>query len=362
MNTNKDLYEILGVSRNASDQEIKRAYRKLALRYHPDKQGNKSDKEKKEAEEKFKEVSWAYSILSNEEKKRNYDQYGITDDQQMSGAGFDPSDIFKHFMGGFGDMFGDDDPFSSFFGRSNRNQSRGPEKGQSIRLQIPVSIEDICKGINRDVKYDSHVRCSKCNGTGGEGIETCPHCNGSGMITETRRTGFGIMHNSHPCQYCKGTGKIIKNVCSKCHGSGMETKEVNVHINIGAGFENGTQIMLERKGYESKDKNGQNGDLLIDLIYNIDTSRYSIQGNTLYEIINLPYYDCILGKTKYEHKTPDGDKIKVNIPSYSSDNTLINTTKRFGNMRYTLVVKVKMPTYIKANERELLEKIQKENN
>ena len=357
---NKDLYEILGISRNASQADIKKAYRKLALKYHPDKQGGKSDKEKKEAEEKFKEVSWAYSILSDEEKKQRYDQYGITDDQQMGGTGFDPGDIFKHFMGGFGDMFGDNDPFSSFFGGGNHRQQRGPEPGQSLRMQVPVSIEELCKGIDRDIVYDINVRCEKCNGTGGEGVETCPYCHGTGMIVETRRTGFGIIQNSHPCQYCHGEGTIIKNKCSKCNGTGFKRKESKVHVNLAAGIDNGYRMQFPGKGYEAKDKNAPNGDLLVEFIYNIDHSKYSIQGNILYEIIEVPYYDCILGKT-YEHKTPAGDTVKVNIPSYSSDNTLVNTPKRFGKLGYTLVVKVKMPTYIRNSERELLEKIQKEN-
>ena len=136
MNKDKDLYEILGISRNADDTEIKKAYKRLALKYHPDRQGNKSDKEKKEAEEKFKEVSWAYDILSNPEKKQRYDQFGITDDQQQMSGGFDPSEIFKHFMGGFGSMFGNDediDPFGSFFGHRNNRPYNGPQNGQSIR-------------------------------------------------------------------------------------------------------------------------------------------------------------------------------------------------------------------------------------
>ena len=327
MNTNKDLYEILGLSKNASDNDIKKAYKKLALKYHPDRQGNKSDKEKKEAEEKFKEISFAYSILSDPEKKQRYDQFGITDDQAQMGGGFDPSDIFKRFMGGFGSMFenDDNDPFASFFGRGRReSQNRGPQQGQSIRMQIPVSIDEICNG-----------------------------------ITEVQRTGFGIIQNSHPCQYCGGTGKTIKHKCNKCNGIGLETKTVKIRVDIPAGFDNGYQQMFYSKGYESKD-GGKNGDLLLEFIYQYDTSKYSVQGNNIYEIIEIPYYDCILGNDK-EVTLPNNDKIKIKIPSYSKDNTLIQTNKRFGRMGYIYVVKVKMPTYIRDKEKELLEKIKKEN-
>ena len=360
MNTNKDLYDILGVSKNASETEIKKAYRKGALRYHPDRQANKTDKEKKEAEEKFKELSFAYSILSDPEKKKRYDQFGITDDQQQMG-GFDPSDIFKHFMGGFGGMFDDDnDMFGSFFGRrSNRQQSRGPQKGQSIRMQIPVDITKICTGVHRDIEYDIQIKCSTCNGKGGEGIETCPHCHGTGMITETHQHGFSIIQNSHPCQYCEGTGKIIKSKCKKCNGTGFETKTVKVRVDIPCGFNNGYQQLFSGKGYESKD-GGQTGDLLLEFIYQYDTSKYSIQGNTIYEIIEVPYYDCIIGCEKTV-ELPNKEKIKIEIPEYSKDNTLIPTYKYFGTKSYCYVIRVKMPTYIKKSEKELLKQIQKEN-
>ena len=357
---NKDLYEILGISRNASDNDIKRAYKKLALKYHPDRQGGKTDAEKKEAEEKFKEISFAYSILSDAEKKQRYDQFGITDEQQQMDAGFDPTEIFRHFAGGFGSMFDDGDPFADFFGRGRRRQqNRGPQPGQSIQMNIPVSIDEILNGVDRDIEYDIQAKCSKCGGTGGEGVETCSKCHGTGMITETQRTGFGIIQNSHPCPYCGGTGQIIKNKCSKCNGIGMERKTVKVHIKQSPGFENGTQIYLKGKGYESKN-GGQPGDLLINLIYQYDTSKYSIQGNNIYEIIEVPYYDCILG-CKVEQTLPNKQKITITVPEYSKENTLINTNKRFGYMSYYYVVKVKMPTYIRDKEKDLLKQIKKEN-
>ena len=356
----KDLYKILELDRNATEKQIKANYKRLALKYHPDRQANKTDAEKKEAEEKFKEISWAYSILSDPEKKQRYDQFGITDDQQQMGGGFDPTEIFKHFMGGFGG-FDDDDfnPFGSFFGGGRQRQSRGPQPGQSIRMQIPVSIDEIMMGVDRDIEYDINARCSKCGGTGGEGIETCPHCHGTGMITETHRTGFGIMQNSHPCQYCGGTGQIIKHKCSKCNGTGMTRKTVKIHIKQNAGFDNGTQLLFNGKGYEAKDKNAPNGDLLIDLVYQYDTSKYSIQGNNIYEIIDVPWIDCILG-CEYEKTLPNKQKVKVKVPEYSKENTLVNTGKSFGGLGYIYVVKVKMPTYLKKQEKELLQKIRKE--
>ena len=354
MDKNKDLYEILGIDRNASDNEIKRSYKKLAMKYHPDRPGGD--------EEKFKEVSFAYSILSDPEKKQRYDQFGITDDQQQMNGGFDASEIFKHFMGGFGSMFGEDDnPFGSFFGGRNRSQqSRGPQKGQSIRMQVPVSIDEILNGIHRDIKYDIDVRCSKCNGTGGDGVETCPHCHGTGMITETQRSGFTIFQSSHPCQYCGGTGQIIKNKCKECNGTGFKRKEVSISVNIPGGFDNGYQQLYKGKGYEAKYAGHENGDLLLEFYYQVDTNKFAIDSSTIYEFISIPYYDCILGK-EFEHTLPNGDKVKVKIPQYTQDKTVIDTYKRYGNHKYCLYVTVKMPTYIRKTEKELLEQIKKEN-
>ena len=355
---NKDLYEILGVSKNASDSEIKKAYRRLALKYHPDRQANKSEAEKKEAEEKFKDVSFAYSILSDPDKRQRYDQFGTTDDSTQMSGGFDASDIFKHFMGGFSNMFNDDDDFGSFFGGNRRNNR--PVTGQSIRMQIPVSIKEVMDGVHRDIKYDINAKCSKCHGTGGDGIETCPHCHGTGMITETQRSAFGIIQNSHPCQYCGATGKIVKHKCSRCNGSGFERKETSVRIDVPGGFENGHQILLKGKGYESKTSGYDNGDLLLEFVYNFNSNKFIVKDNIIYELIDIPYYDCILGTT-YEHTLPNGDKVKVKIQKYTQDNTVIDTGKRYGSNKYNLVVHVKMPTYIRDSEKKLLEKIQKEN-
>lgn len=356
---NKDLYEILGISKNASDDEIKKAYKKLALKWHPDRQGGKSDKEKKEAEEKFKDIGFAYSILSDPEKKQRYDQFGITDDQQSMGTDFDPTDLFARFMNGFSG-FGGGDPFGDFFGHGRKQQNRGPEKGQSIQMNIPVGIEEILNGVHRDIKYDIHIRCSKCGGIGGEGVQTCPHCHGTGMISEVQHGPFGIIQNMHPCPYCGGTGEMIKNKCSKCNGTGFERKETKVTVNIPGGFDNGYQSFIKGKGYESKDKRGENGDLLLVFIYQIDKSKYIIQDNSVYEKIEVPYYDCILGNT-LERTLPTGEKIKINIPPYSKDGDVIYSGKRFGVLKYNFVITSKLPTYIRESEKKLLEQIRKEN-
>ena len=264
-------------------------------------------------------------------------------------------------MSGFGSMFEDNDfnPFGSFFNRNNNRNT--PVKGETVKLQIPLSIEEIFNGCEKEIEYNIQTRCTSCNGEGGSCIETCSHCHGTGMITETHRTSFGIMQNSHPCQYCNGSGKTVKNVCNNCHGSGVVTKTKKIKVKFNKGIHNGEHQIIQGAGYESKNKNGQNGDLIVIAVYQIDTSKYIIQGNDIYERIDIPYYDCILGNT-FEYTLPNKTKVNVNIPQYSKDGSQIclhNKSINGGN--YYLVINVKMPTYINNNEKELLKKIKNEN-
>ena len=348
---NKDLYEILGVSRDATQEEIKKNYRKLALKYHPDKQGGKTEAEKKEAEEKFKEVANAYGVLSDPQKKQQYDTFGTIDGQGSGGFDFDPFEMFRNF-GGF------DFDFGSFFGhRGNKQQYQQP-KGESIQLKVPITIEEIFLGGEREVEYTIKGRCNKCNGEGGEGIETCPHCHGSGMITETKQTAFGFMHSSHPCQYCHGSGKTVKKICSNCNGTGLVNKKVKFTLQIPKGVENGQVIHFAGKGYESKDKNGINGDLDVVFVYSIDQNRYAIQGSTVWEKIKVPYYDCILGKT-IKHTLPNKTIIDIKIPQYSQEGQqIILHNKGINKSNYIIIVSIDIPKYCKQQELDLLKKIQ----
>ena len=352
---NKDLYAILGVDRNASEDDIKKAFRKLSLKYHPDRQGGKSDKEKQEAEEKMKEISAAWTVLSDPEKKRQYDMYG-TYDENMFNGNFDFSDIFKHM----GDIFGD---FGSFFGGGRqRHEYRDPgrQKGQSIRVQIPVSIEEILNGkIDRDIEYPIEIRCTKCHGEGGEGKKSCPHCHGTGMITTTQSSPFGYIQQSHPCPHCKGSGESFVKICDKCKGTGFEKKNASVHLTT-SDIRHGKTIMFNGKGYESKYKDAPNGDLIIEQVYTFDNSLYAIQGNIIYEKINVPYYDCILGAT-IKHKLANNETVEINIPKYSTDGKQIKLNRYLNGINYIFIISVKMPTYINAKETELLEQIKKEN-
>ena len=350
---NKDLYEILGINRNASEDEIKKAYKKLALRYHPDRNpGNK------EAEEKFKEISGAYAVLSDPSKKQQYDMYGTIDGMNPNDAGFSFEDIFKH-MSGFGDMFGD---FfgGSHFGRSSNSSNNAHRKAGTIKLQIPLTIYDIFNGYEHEVEYDCEMKCKECNGTGGTGIETCSHCHGTGMLTDVKRTNFGIIQQSHPCQYCGGTGQTIKNKCHNCHGTGIIKGKKKSWVKFRPGVEEGEYIIINGAGCEGKE-NTINGDLVAVPYYNIDNNKYRIIDGIVYERIDVNYYDCILG-TELERELPSHKKVKIKIPSYSEEGTqIVLNNEGINHGKYIFIVTPKLPKYIRSTERELLEKIKKEN-
>lgn len=363
----KDLYNILGVSRSASEDEIKKAFRKLSLKYHPDRQKDKSDAEKKEAEEKFKEISQAYSVLSDKDKKQQYDTLGTIDgESQMGGGGFDPfagfSSAFSHFGGMGSSMF--DDFFGNSRGRSQRQQK---EPGTSIRLDVNVTIDEIVNGkVDREIEYQIQSRCPHCNGKGGSDVTICPDCNGTGMVTTTQRTAFGMVQNTHPCTKCHGTGQIIKNKCPHCNGTGFISKKQKVHIKLDK-IRHGQKMMYKGMGYESKYPDMPTGDLQIMLKYNYDTSKYAVTDNEIYEKVVLPYYDCILGCT-YEHTLPNGEKRTVTIPECTQEGTAITIMgNRFSSSRpamfngyeYKLIINIAMPKKINAEEKELLNKIKK---
>ena len=345
----KDYYSILGVDRNASEDQIKSAYKKLALKWHPDRHANESEAQKKEAEEKFKEIAEAYAVLSDPEKKQKYDRFGSVDGM--------PNMDFN--MDGFGDL---GDIFDIFRGRSTgrKGYSDVHEAGATIEIRVPLTIEEIYNGGSKTVDYDIQIRCGHCNGQGGSGVEICSHCHGTGMVTETVQRGPGmIFQSTHPCNHCHGTGKTVKEVCSECGGTGLKKKSKSINVNIPKGVQNGYQQVVTGGGYESKDPKGRNGDVVITFVYNFDNNKYRINGNTLYELIDVPYYDVILGCEK-EVTLPNKEKIKVKIPKCSKDNQQVVVHSKglnYGN--YIAVISVTYPSAISSKEEEALEKIRK---
>lgn len=342
-----DFYELLGVSKNATQDEIKKAYRKAAIQYHPDRWSGKSEAEQKHAEEMFKQVAEANEVLSDPDKRSRYDQFGDNWDKVGNGPDIDMNDIFSHF-GHFGDMFG--------FG--GRQRDRGPEPGASVKARISVSIEDIFNGDTRELDVKVETRCPECNGTGGD-ADVCPHCHGTGVIMQTQQYGGMLIQNQTTCPHCHGRGKTFKKRCSKCNGTGIHTTTKRIKVNIRPGIQNGEEIRFSGMGYESKDPRGVNGDIIVECIYNLDSSKYAVQGNTVYEKINIPYYDCIVGCTK-DVILPNGKKETITIPKYSQDGDRITLYgKSFNRGNYIYIINVTMPSHITDKEQELLTEIQK---
>lgn len=292
----RDYYEVLGVSKNATADEIKKAYRKKAIQYHPDRQGDKSEAEKKDAEEKFKEAAEAYDVLSDSEKRAKYDQFGHSMGPQgfggggyggFSGGGMSMEDIFAHFGDIFGGRFGGSD-FGGFGGGSSSSARprQHVNKGTDLRITVKVTFKDIMNGVDKKLKIPKLVADPACKGTGakdGTAFGTCPRCHGTGYITTVQNTMLGPMESHSVCPQCNGEGKIITEECHHCHGSGVEKKDEIVSFHIPAGVEDGMVLTMRGQGNAPR-HGGVNGDLLIviqeekdpdliregdDLIYNL---------------------------------------------------------------------------------------------
>ena len=317
----RDYYEVLGVDKNASADEIKKAYRKMAIKYHPDK--NPGDKE---AEEKFKEAAEAYSVLSDADKKARYDQFGHAG---VEGAGPDFSggfgnlnDILNDLFGGaFGGGFGGFGGFGSGFGgsRSGQRQQR-VYRGRDIRVRVKLTLEEIAKGVEKEISIEKNVPCTECGGKGAKNssdIKTCPGCQGSGQVQRVVNSFLGQTVTYSTCQQCGGEGKIISNPCRSCAGTGLVRKRETIKVKIPAGVEAGMQLTLQGEGHSAKN-NGINGDLLV-VIEETEHPHLKREGNNLYYTKVISVVDAMLGA---EVTVPclDGDyKIKIDQGTQSGE-------------------------------------------
>lgn len=301
-----DYYEVLGVSKDASQSEIKKAYRKKAMKFHPDR--NSDDPE---AERKFKEASEAYEVLGDEEKRQRYDQFGHRGVNGGGGfgggaAGFE--DIgFEDIFSRFSDIFGGE--FSG--GRSRGRRSTG-QPGSDMKLRIQLSLEEIAFGTEKKLKVKKYVKCDECNGTGAEteeDFETCGTCNGMGEVRQVRKTMLGQMVNVQPCPECEGEGRIIRNKCSKCGGEGRYKGEETVKINVPSGVSEGNYITMRGKGNAGK-RGGEAGSLIV-LIEEKEHEHFERDGNDIYYDLVLSVPDAILG-TEVKVPTLKG-KAKIKI-------------------------------------------------
>lgn len=258
----RDYYDILGVSKSATQEELKKAYRKLAVKYHPDK-----NPDNKEAEGKFKEAAEAYSALSDPQKRQRYDQFGHDGLKQngfgggggFSGQGMSMDDIFSQFGNIFGDAFGGGG-FGSFFG--GNAQRHNTNRGADMRVNLRLSLEEIYSGVKKQIKIKRFENCSNCHGEGGTGKHTCPVCHGTGKVRERVNSFFGQMISEKACYQCQGQGTIIDSPCQKCHGEGRAKQEASVTIDIPAGVQDGNYMTLTGEGNTGK-RNGETGDLIV---------------------------------------------------------------------------------------------------
>ena len=304
----RDYYEVLGVSKNATDQEIKKAYRELAKKHHPDVS------KEADAAEKFKEVQEAYEVLIDKQKRAQYDQFGH--------AAFDQSAGFGGFGGGFDDL---SDIFGSFFGGgfgggSGGGRRGGPTKGQSRYLQVTIDFNDAVYGKQIDIPLDIDEVCSDCGGSGAYSkadIVTCPTCNGRGKVTSQQRTIFGVFQSETVCPDCKGSGKSVKRSCSKCKGSGYEHKKIKVELKIPAGIQSGQQLRVVGKGEKGRN-GGPNGDLLVEIM--VRKHRYFVRdGKDISITIPISAVDATLG-CQVDVPTPYGD-VSLTIPEGTQPQT-----------------------------------------
>ena len=314
----RDYYEVLGVDKNASADDIKKAYRKMAIKYHPDK--NPGDKE---AEEKFKEAAEAYSVLSDADKKARYDQFGHSG---VEGAGPDFSggfgnlnDILNDLFGGaFGGGFGGFSGFGGGFGGGQRQQR--VYRGRDIRVRVKLTLEEIAKGVEKEINIEKNVPCSDCSGKGAKNssdIKNCPACNGTGQVQRVVNSFLGQTVTYSTCQQCGGEGKIISNPCKSCNGSGLVRKRETIKVKIPAGVEAGMQLTIQGEGHAAKN-NGINGDLLV-VIEEYDHPNLKREGNNLYYTKVISVVDAMLG-TEVNIPCLDGDyKIKIEPGTQSGE-------------------------------------------
>ena len=311
----RDYYEVLGVSKGASEEEIKKAYKKLARKYHPDMNpGNK------EAEEKFKEINEANEILSDPTKKSRYDQFGFAGVDPNYGAG---GGGFGGGAGGFD--FGDlGDIFGSFFGGGfggAQQRRNGPQRGESIRMSVPVSFTEAAFGCEKDVTLERSEQCPTCHGNGcaeGTTPEICPECRGSGTVQVRRQTPMGVFATTATCTKCGGSGKIIHQPCAECHGNGRVHKRRTVKVSIPAGIDNGQTISLRGQGHAGKN-GGPNGDLLITVMVK-PHDLFRRDGTSVFCEAPITFTQAVLG-AELEIPTIDG-KVKYTIPEGTQTGTV----------------------------------------
>ncbi len=368
----RDYYEVLGVNKNSTPDEIKSAYRKAALKWHPDKWVNGTDAEKKTAEENFKEASEAYSVLSDENKKARYDRYGFAGmDGGSAGGGFggfgdfDLNDILNSVFGSGFNFGGFSSGFGGFGGGSRGGTVK--QRGSNIRVKVKLNLQEIAHGVKKKIKVSKYVACSHCHGSGSEdgSTETCPTCHGRGQVVQTVNSFFGQMQTASVCPTCGGQGTIIKKKCSHCNGEGIVKGEEIIDIDIPAGVGEGMQLTVRGKG-NTGPHNGVSGDMLV-LIEEEAHPDFERDESTLIYNLFITIPQAILG-TQVEVPTIDG-KVRVKIaPGTQSGKVLrlrgkgLPILNGYGNGDMLVNVNVWVPKKVNKDEEKLLNQLEQSEN
>lgn len=357
--TKRDYYEVLGVAKGASAEEIKKAYRKMAIKYHPDK--NPGDKE---AEEKFKEAAEAYDVLSNPDKKARYDQFGhsgMNSGGGFSGGGFSMDDIFSQFGDIFGGHFGGFGGFGNF-GSTSRG-GRRVNRGSDIRIRVKLDLKEIAHGAEKKVKINKQVSCKACNGRGAKSeadIRTCDTCKGSGQVTRVTQTFLGAMQTASTCPTCNGEGKIISKPCNSCSGSGLVKEMEEISFKIPAGVAQGMQLTVQGKGNAAK-RGGVNGDLLVVIEEDLHPELQRDGNDLIYSLfISVP--DAVLG-VDAEIPSVDG-KLRIKVEPGTQSGKILRLRGKglpdvngYGYGDLLVYIQIWTPRKIDKSEKEMLEKL-----
>lgn len=360
MASKRDYYEILGVGRNASADELKKAYRQMAIKYHPDKNPGDS-----KAEDKFKEAAEAYEVLSSSEKKARYDQYGH---QGMGGngggghGGMNMDDIFSQF----GDVFGGGG-FEGFFGGGRGGRS-GQRQGSNLRIKLKLTLEEAALGVEKKIKVKRNVNCKTCNGSGAKSssaMQTCSNCNGSGQVRRVTNTILGQMMSTSTCPVCSGEGKIVKEKCGSCHGEGVTAEEEVITIKVPAGVAEGMQLSMSGKG-NMPPRGGVPGDLII-LIEEEEHAFLKREGANVVFDLYINFVDATLG-TSVEVPTIDG-KVKIKIDAGTQSGKILRLKDKgikdlnsYQKGDQLIYVNVWTPKQLSTQEKEILEKLRESPN
>ena len=355
----RDYYEVLGVSKDASADDLKKAYRKLAMKYHPDR--NPGDKE---AEEKFKEAAEAYDVLSDPDKRARYDRFGHAglDGNGFggSGGGMSMDDIFSHF----GDIFSE---FGfDFGGRSSRSQAT-VRRGTNIRIKVELTLAEIAAGVHKKLKVNKYVTCSHCNGSGSADgkQESCATCKGAGRVYRNMQTMFGVMRSESVCPTCQGDGKTIKNKCSHCHGEGIVKGDDVIEIDIPKGVSDGIEFAVRGKG-NAGPRNGVAGDLIVHVEEKADNT-FERNGDDLLQNIFITIPEAIMG-TQIEIPTIDG-KVRVKIAAGTQSGKILRLKGKglpnlqgYGTGDMLVTVNVWIPKKINKEEEKLIQQLAESDN